>query len=82
MVCVTSRMDEPLAAALHRIAKAGHTVTVLALSQDEFEIDLGRIPVAYIADAMRAIEAREGAPAATPRATASAPPKSARARSR
>jgi uncharacterized protein (DUF58 family) len=59
MVCVTSRMDDPLAAALRRVANAGHTVTVLSLSQDEFDADLGRIPVAYIANAIRAIEVRE-----------------------
>jgi hypothetical protein len=41
------------------VANAGHTVTVLSLSQDEFDADLGRIPVAYIADAIRAIEVRE-----------------------
>jgi hypothetical protein len=52
-------MDDPLAASLRRVAAAGHTVTVLSLSQDEFEADLGRIPVAYIADAIRAVEARE-----------------------
>ncbi len=59
LVCVTSRMDEPLVLSLRRLAAAGHTVTVLSLSQDEFEADLGSIPVAYIAGAMRAIEARE-----------------------
>jgi uncharacterized protein (DUF58 family) len=59
LVCVTSRMDEPLAVALRRVAASGHTVTVLSLSTDEFDIDLGSIPVAYILNAVRAIEARE-----------------------
>lgn len=59
LVCVTSRMDELLATSLRRVANAGHTVTVLSLSQDEFDTDLGSIPVAYIAGALRAIEARE-----------------------
>ena len=62
LVCVTSRMDDPLAVSLRRVANAGHTVTVLSLSQDEFEADLGSIPVAYIVAAVRAIEVREGAP--------------------
>ena len=66
LVCVTSRMDDPLAASLRRVAAAGHTVTVLSLSQDEFEADLGRIPVAYIADAIRAVEAREAAGETSP----------------
>jgi uncharacterized protein (DUF58 family) len=61
LVCVTSRMDEPLAAALRRVWRAGHTVSVLSLSQDEFDADLGAIPVSYIAGAVRAIEAREAA---------------------
>ena len=32
LVCVTARMDEPLAASLRRIAAAGHTVIVLSLA--------------------------------------------------
>ncbi len=59
LVCVTSRMDDPLAVSLRRVAAAGHTVTVLSLSQEEFDVDLGSIPVAYILNAIRAIEVRE-----------------------
>jgi uncharacterized protein (DUF58 family) len=59
LVCVTARMEEPLAASLRRVAGAGHTVTVLSLSQEEFEADLGSIPVAYILDAVRAVEVRD-----------------------
>ena len=61
LVCVTSRMDEPLVLSLRRLAAAGHLVTVLSLSADEFEADLGSIPVLNIAGAMRAMEAREAA---------------------
>jgi uncharacterized protein (DUF58 family) len=60
LVCVTSRMDEPLAAALGRIAAAGHAVTVLSLD-DEEETDgflYERIRVFNLMNAMRAIEAR------------------------
>ena len=59
LVCVTSRMDEALAASLRRVSSAGHTVYVLSLSTDEFDIDLGPIPVAYIAAPVRAAEASE-----------------------
>jgi len=59
LVCVTARMEEALAASLRRVASAGHTVTVLSLSQEEFEADLGSIHVAYVLDAVRAIEARD-----------------------
>jgi hypothetical protein len=52
-------MDEPLVLSLRRLSAAGHTVTVLSLSHDEFEADLGPIPVAYIAKAVQAIESRE-----------------------
>ncbi len=45
LVCVTSRMDPPLAASLRRVAEAGHTVTVLSLAEEEFTEDLGRIRI-------------------------------------
>jgi hypothetical protein len=59
LVCVTARMEEPLAASLRRVAGAGHTVYVLSLAQEEFEADLGSILVANVLNAMRAIEARD-----------------------
>ncbi len=34
LVCVTARMDEPLAASLRRIAEAGHAVVVLSLADE------------------------------------------------
>jgi uncharacterized protein (DUF58 family) len=60
LVCVTARMEEPLAASLRRVASAGHSVIVLSLSQEEFDADLGSIPVAYVLEAVRSIEKREG----------------------
>ena len=61
LVCVTSRMDDPLAGALVRIAAAGHVVTVLSLAESDFETDLGKIRVINLTSAMRALEAREPA---------------------
>jgi hypothetical protein len=43
LVCVTSRMDEALAASLQRVSDNGHSVTVLSLAEREFTQDLGRI---------------------------------------
>jgi uncharacterized protein (DUF58 family) len=66
LVCVTSRMDAPLAASLRRVAGAGHTVTVLSLAEHEFEEDLGRIRVLNISREMRAIETRAAGNGAQP----------------
>jgi uncharacterized protein (DUF58 family) len=60
LACVTARMDPALAASLRRIASAGHTVTVLSLSEGEFEDDLGRIRVQNLLTAVQSIEARDG----------------------
>ncbi|MPZ48499.1 MAG: DUF58 domain-containing protein [Dehalococcoidia bacterium] len=57
LVCVTSRMDEPLAASLRRVAGAGHAVTVLSLAEGSFEEDLGRIRVFNLNTTVRALEA-------------------------
>jgi uncharacterized protein (DUF58 family) len=59
LVCVTARMDPPLAASLRRLSSSGHTVSVLSLAPEPFEEELGRITVYNIAEAVRAIEARE-----------------------
>ena len=62
LVCVTSQMDEPLAGSLQRIARAGHTVTVVSLAEqeDEFSEQLPGIRVYNIAKAMRSLEVRDG----------------------
>ncbi len=62
LVCVTALMDEALAGSLQRVARAGHTVTVISLAErkDEFDELLPGIRVYNIAEAMHAIEAREG----------------------
>jgi uncharacterized protein (DUF58 family) len=77
LVCVTSRMDEALAGSLLRVARAGHTVTVLSLAEedDEFDEMLPGIRVYSIARAMHSLEARDGmlTPPATP-ASAEPPP--------
>jgi uncharacterized protein (DUF58 family) len=66
LVCVTSRMDEPLAAALSRIAHAGHTVTVLSLAEDDSDWGLGNIRVFNLTGAMKALEARAASNGAQP----------------
>jgi uncharacterized protein (DUF58 family) len=58
LVCVTSRMDEPLAAALSRIAHAGHIVTVLSLAEGDIDTDLGNIRIFNLTGAMKSLEAR------------------------
>ena len=58
LVCVTSRMDEALAASLRRVASAGHAVTVVSLADEEFSAPLGRIRVYNVASVMRSLEAR------------------------
>ena len=63
LVCVTSRMDSPLAASLLRIAGAGHAVTVLSLADQEFDSDLGTIPVFNLSSTMKSLEARHSAEA-------------------
>jgi uncharacterized protein (DUF58 family) len=61
LVCVTSQMNESLAASLLRVSDAGHTVTVLSLAERDFEESLGRIRVYSLASVMRSLEARDGA---------------------
>jgi uncharacterized protein (DUF58 family) len=58
LVCITNQMGAPLAASLRRVAHAGHSVTVISLSEQEWEEDLGRIRVYNIAAALRALDAR------------------------
>jgi hypothetical protein len=58
LVCVTARMDPPLAAALRRVAGAGHTVTVLSLADGEFTEDLGPVRVFNVSTSIRALESR------------------------
>ncbi|HEX5370632.1 MAG TPA: DUF58 domain-containing protein [Dehalococcoidia bacterium] len=57
LVCVTNRMNDPLAASLRRVSNAGHSVTVIAMSDEQWESDLGRIRVYNIASALRALAA-------------------------
>jgi uncharacterized protein (DUF58 family) len=59
LVCVTSQMDEPLAASLQRIADSGHTVTVLSLAETEFAQHLERVRLYQLADVMKSLEARD-----------------------
>jgi uncharacterized protein (DUF58 family) len=63
LVCVTSRMDEALAGSLLRVARAGHTVTVISLAEtdDEFGEELPGIRVHNVAAAMHSLEARDAA---------------------
>ncbi len=62
LVCVTSRMDPPLAVSLQRVADAGHTVTVLSLADGEFEEPLGRsVRVINLSLAVQSLEARQAA---------------------
>jgi len=61
LACVTARMDEALAASLTRIRGAGHSVTVLSLADGDLEIELQRIPVINLSNAMRSLEARAAA---------------------
>jgi uncharacterized protein (DUF58 family) len=64
LVCVTARLDEPLAGSLRRLAEAGHAVTVLSLAERPFDIDLGPSVRIYELDlVMRALERKavEGA---------------------
>jgi hypothetical protein len=58
LVCVTARMNESLAASLRRVANAGHSVTVVALADEDWSADLGRIRIYNISGALQALEAR------------------------
>ena len=65
LVCVTSQMDEALAASLQRVSDSGHTVTVLSLADQEFSQRLDRVRVYELASVMKSLEARDatvGAP--------------------
>jgi uncharacterized protein (DUF58 family) len=57
LVCVTARLDAPLAASLRRIADAGHAVTVLIVGDEppdaDAQLDLGRIRVVDLSGALR-----------------------------
>jgi uncharacterized protein (DUF58 family) len=57
MVCVTSRMDAPLAASLQSVAAAGHAVTVLSLADGELE-GLDGIRVYNLSNTMKSLETR------------------------
>jgi uncharacterized protein (DUF58 family) len=61
LVCVTARMDAPLAASLAHIAATGHAVTVLSLAEDEFDDDLGDIPVVNLSNTIKSLELRDAA---------------------
>src|SRR3990172_7313431 len=61
LVCVTSRMDPNLAASVHRIASAGHAVTVLSLADGPFEEDLGPVTVKNLTTVVRSLESRAAA---------------------
>jgi hypothetical protein len=73
LVCVTARMDPPLAASLRRVAGAGHTVTVVSLAEAEFAEDLGRIRVYNVLNAVRSLEARHMGETAAPSGQTPAP---------
>jgi uncharacterized protein (DUF58 family) len=61
LVCVTARMDAALAASLMHIAATGHAVTVLSVAEEEFEEDLGGIPVINLGNTMKSLELRDAA---------------------
>jgi uncharacterized protein (DUF58 family) len=58
LVCVTSQMNDALAASLLQVSEAGHTVTVLSLADGEFAQHLGRIRVYNLSTVMKALESR------------------------
>jgi uncharacterized protein (DUF58 family) len=60
LVCVTSRMDEPLAASLRRVSDAGHTVAVLSLADEDISEGLGKVRVFDLSKAVAGLEARAG----------------------
>jgi hypothetical protein len=61
LVCVTSQMNDELAASLQHVSDAGHSVTVLSLADSEFPQQLGRIKVYDLATTMKSLEARDAA---------------------
>lgn len=65
LVCVTSRMDPPLAASLRRVREAGHAVSVLSLSETPFQEELPGILLYDLSHLLRAPS--ETAPAAAGR---------------
>lgn len=57
LVCVTSRMDPPLAASLQAVAASGHSVNVLSLAEGDFP-EMRGVRVYNVSNAMKALEAR------------------------
>jgi uncharacterized protein (DUF58 family) len=59
LVCITARLDPPLANSLRRVADAGHAVTVLSLAERPFQEDLGSAVRIYeLHNVMLSLEAR------------------------
>jgi uncharacterized protein (DUF58 family) len=60
LVCVTARLDAPLAASLRRISDAGHSVTLLSVAESDFDpdLDLGRTRIFKLGGALRGLTAR------------------------
>jgi uncharacterized protein (DUF58 family) len=52
LVCVTSRMDAPLARSLLKVATAGHAVSVMSLSDKDFSSELPGIRVYDLRDVL------------------------------
>ena len=65
LVCVTARMDDPLAASLRRVRDAGHSVTVLSLAEEPFQQDLGKVRFYDLNAAIGSLEARAGSAGAS-----------------
>ena len=64
LVCVTARLEEPLANSLLHVAGSGHAVTVLSLAERPFDIDLGPSIRIYELDrVMRTLEQQAAAEA-------------------
>lgn len=63
VVCVTSRVDPPLAASLRRIASSGHAVAVVAIGGEEIpRSDLAGVQIWDISEAMTTLEAAQTMP--------------------
>ena len=61
LVCVTSRVDEGLAASLQHVARAGHSVSIVSLAEhdDETIEPMSGVRIYNIARAMRSQETKE-----------------------